>query len=260
MNCTCYRSPWLKVNIFKCHNKGLTKIPDSVVMDTDWLILSGNNFGSINNYTEYLNTITLLNLSSSNIDYIDDIVMESILQNVKQFDIRKNKLTKLPKSIVKASRDTKLWISGNPYECSCDMLWMRDWLLSSNSVIDKENVTCIAKHSKGTPFYSFLESYLADHYKYMYCKVIIFNYMFLHVNLIFLAILIYKLDSTLLGCGFPLWGIILLVVGSTFVIILAVIINRKWTTIKFHYYAKFTNDDDSQDVSQMKYDAFVSCK
>ena len=86
------------------------------------------------------------------------------------------------------------------------------------------------------------------------------NYIFLYVNLYFIAMLIYKLDYTLLGCGFPLWGIISLVVGSTILIILAVIINRKWTMIKFHYYARFTNDDDSQDLQDMKFDAFVSCK
>ena len=69
---------------------------------------------------------------------------------------------------------------------------------------------------------------------------------------------IYKLDKSSLGCGFPLWAIITLVVGSTAVLILAVVLNRKWTLIKYHYYARFTNDDDSQDLSLMKYDVFIS--
>ena len=71
-------------------------------------------------------------------------------------------------------------------------------------------------------------------------------------------VLIYKLDKSSLGCGFPLWTIITVVLGSTAVIVIAVILNRKWTWIKFRFYAHFTNDDDSQDLSLMKYDAFVS--
>ena len=76
--------------------------------------------------------------------------------------------------------------------------------------------------------------------------------------LLFSDVPIYKLDKSSLGCGFPLWAIITVVLGSTAVIIVAVILSRKWTAIKFHFYAHFTNDDDSQDLSLMKYDAFVS--
>ena len=68
-----------------------------------------------------------------------------------------------------------------------------------------------------------------------------------------------KLDTATLGCGFPLWGIITFGIGSgVFIIVLIIIVSRKWTTIKFRYYSRFTNDDDSQDLSQMKYDAFIS--
>ena len=78
------------------------------------------------------------------------------------------------------------------------------------------------------------------------------------LTLSFSDVPIYKLDKSSLGCGFPLWAIITLVVGATATLIFAVILNRKWAAIKFHFYAHFTNDDDSQDLSQMKYDAFVS--
>ena len=76
-----------------------------------------------------------------------------------------------------------------------------------------------------------------------------------------LGIAVYKLDIESLGCfGFPLWKIITLAVGSTMVIVVAIILARKWKSIKFHYYTYFTNDDDSQDLSEMKYDAFISSK
>ena len=74
----------------------------------------------------------------------------------------------------------------------------------------------------------------------------------------FSGISIYTLDKVALGCVFPVWAIVTIVLGATFIIVAAVVVNRKWTTIKFHFYAHFTNDDDSQDLSLMKYDAFVS--
>ena len=57
---------------------------------------------------------------------------------------------------------------------------------------------------------------------------------------------------------FPVWGIISIVLGATLVIVIVVILNRKWTWIKFRFYERFTNDDDSQDLSVMKYDVFIS--
>ena len=43
------------------------------------------------------------------------------------------------------------------------------------------------------------------------------------------------------------------VVEASLIIVVTVV-----TLVKFHFYACFTNDDDFQDLSLMKYDAFVS--
>ena len=84
---------------------------------------------------------------------------------------------------------------------------------------------------------------------------------FTFTSLFISGVPIYKLDISSLSCGFALWKIITLTVCSTIVIVAAIIVvNRKWTLIKFHFYAHFTNDDDSQDLSQMKYDAFIICR
>ena len=65
-------------------------------------------------------------------------------------------------------------------------------------------------------------------------------------------------NSKTSDCAFPLWKIINVCVGCTILIVAAIILNRKWKMIKYHYYVRFTNDDDSQDLSEMEYDAFVS--
>ena len=129
--------------------KGLNSLPETVLQDTDHLLLSGNNLDSLINAPDYLNNIALLNLSSSHITEIDEIVMEVIMHNVKSLDIRNNKLKILPKTITQGNKTNELWISGNPYGCNCDMLWIKDWLMDAGNVMDKKNVTCSRKTVKG---------------------------------------------------------------------------------------------------------------
>ena len=93
-----------------------------MLKDTDWLLLSGNNLGSLNKAPDYLKNITLLDLSSSHITEIDKTLIKALLRSVKHLDIRRNNLKEIPQTIKKVKSMTKLWISNNPYECNCDML------------------------------------------------------------------------------------------------------------------------------------------
>ena len=88
-------------------------------------------------------------MRSSLITEIDETVMAVIVKSVKILDIRGNKFKNLPESIAKVNKTNKLWISDNPYECNCDMIWMKDWLMDTTSVLDKENVTCSGSKVKG---------------------------------------------------------------------------------------------------------------
>ena len=117
-------------------------LPETVLNDTDWLLLSGNNLGSLTKAPDYLDNINLLDVRSSHINEIDAKVMETILKSVKHLDIRGNNLKVLPRTITKANNMTKLWISDNPYKCHCDMLWMKKWLNGATNVEDKGKVTC----------------------------------------------------------------------------------------------------------------------
>ena len=152
-NCTCHRSPWEKVNIFDCQNKSLTSLPETVLQDTDWLLLSGNNLGSLNEVSDYLNNVTLLNFSSNYIEYIEEKVIKVISKSEMRVDIRGNKLKFLPRAITDMKSSTKLWISDNPYDCSCDTLWMKDSLINNKNVQDKYNVVCSTGKMKGEVIY-----------------------------------------------------------------------------------------------------------
>ena len=75
--------------------------------------------------------------------------MKIILRSVRHLDIRGNNLKEIHQAITKANKTSKLWLSDNPYECNCDMLWMKDWLMDSSNVMDKENVNCSGHKVKG---------------------------------------------------------------------------------------------------------------
>ena len=124
-------------------------MPETVLNGTDWLLLSGNNLGSLNKVPNYLNNITMLNLSSSDISDIDETVIETIIQHVKSLDIRVNNLKEISETFAKSNKTNKFWISDNPYECNCDMLWMKDWLMDKENVVDKNDVKCVRSKEKG---------------------------------------------------------------------------------------------------------------
>ena len=138
-----------QVNIFDCQNKGLRSLPRTVLNNTDRLLLSGNELLSLTTVVDYLSDIAVLNLSYSNVTDIRDLVMENIVGYIDHLDIRGNKLKSLPQSIMKAKNGSSIWISQNPYQCNCDMLWMRDWLLNTDSVMDKNSVLCSNGKMKG---------------------------------------------------------------------------------------------------------------
>ena len=132
-----------------CQNKGLTGLPEAVFNGTDWLLLTGNNLGSLQKPMDYFSSISVLNLSASQVISVDEIVMEAILKNVQQLDLRGNKLKILPQIIMKAQNTTKLWLSENPFECNCDMIWMRDWLFNTSNIMDRKKVNCSTRTGEG---------------------------------------------------------------------------------------------------------------
>ena len=75
--------------------------------------------------------------------------MKVIIKSVKYLDIRGNYLKEIPRMITKSNNISELWISDNPYECNCDMLWIKDWLINATNVEDKDNITCLHNKVKG---------------------------------------------------------------------------------------------------------------
>ena len=124
----------------------LTSLPQTVVRDTDWLIIPGNNLGVIQTAPSYLSRIKHPDLSSSNVEEISDQVLNAVMNNIQYLDISNNNLKKLPNTVAFMTNLTDLRISNNPYDCNCDMTWMRDWLVQAEHVMERENI----KYAMGT--------------------------------------------------------------------------------------------------------------
>ena len=88
-----------------------------------------------------MENITYLDLSNSWVSTITERAMKSMLNNMKALNLTNNVLEVLPQAITKSNK-TKLWLSNNPYDCYCDMMWMRDWLVKATNVMDKEEIVC----------------------------------------------------------------------------------------------------------------------
>ena len=140
--CTCYYSIHNQANIFDCRNKNFTSLPKSALLRTDQLLASGNNFANIDRAEKYIETLSYIDLSNSNVSSITGSVMRSLLTKLKTLNLVNNNLEILPRSIMEANNDTGIWLSNNSYDCNCDMMWMRDWLVKATNVMDKEGIVC----------------------------------------------------------------------------------------------------------------------
>ena len=147
--CTCYYSLVDKANIFNCSNANLTHLPERASDHTNWLIASRNNLKKVFEVKQYMKEIIHLDLRDSKVTEISNDVVDIVLQNVKYLNVANNSLRQLPRAVTKARNETYLRISNNPYECNCDMMWTRDWLLKAPNVMDKENAKCATGKMKG---------------------------------------------------------------------------------------------------------------
>ncbi len=86
--------------------------------------------------------------------------------------------------------------------------------------------------------------------------------IFGHEVLFIAGTAISQLDRTEMGCvTFPIW--IAIVTGSIVLslIVVAILINQKWNTIKFLLFVKMDillNDDEPENVDEMEFDAFIA--
>ncbi len=125
-----------------CSFQNMTTLPAKLLPKTELLIMTGNNLGNLDSVPENFSQIKQLDLNGSNINTINDEALKILLTKSEKLYVCENILVTVPNVLQAEESHTKLWLSDNPYECNCDMMWMRDWLQNATNVMDKGNMMC----------------------------------------------------------------------------------------------------------------------
>ncbi len=147
--CFCYYSMEHASNTVNCSYNNMTQLPESLLPRTEHFIFHGHDLHVINFINPNLPAVKVLDLQSNKIQSITDEAFRMLLTKTNKLMLCDNRLKYLPSFLQNHSSNTTLFISRNPFECNCDMMWMRDWLLNATNVKDKENVICAAGKWKG---------------------------------------------------------------------------------------------------------------
>ena len=156
--CQCYSNRHQRVLVADCSYSGLKFIPHSLPKHTDWLLLSGNNFTSLNiqnmENNILLQYLSKLDLHNNKIRNISSKFLDTFTENNKliYLDLSYNELITLPENVQNLSSLQTLKITGNKFKCSCNNIWMKDWFLNKSDLIDDyENVLCQMPSGKSIP-------------------------------------------------------------------------------------------------------------
>ncbi len=140
--CVCYYSVEHLANTVNCSHNNMGKLPDAILPNTEQLVMRGNSIGVLDQAHISLTSVKTFDLQMSDITFVKDDALVILLKNADELRLSNNKMTKLSGFFQKVSTNTHIWLANNPYECNCDMMWMRDWLLNVTNVQDKDEIIC----------------------------------------------------------------------------------------------------------------------
>ncbi len=151
--CLCYYSIGDEANTMRCSHR--TNLSAQILPRTEQLVMTGSILNNIDTVNENFIQIKMFDFQDSNITHISDNVLRMLAHNTHSINFSRNKLQKVSPFFSMISAQTKLWLGNNLYDCNCDMMWMRDWLLNATNVMDKDNITCGPGKWQGTCVFTF---------------------------------------------------------------------------------------------------------
>ncbi len=134
------------------------------------LDLSNNHLVKVTNQLEMLENLKELNLSYNSLthvskwrfkhlqkldlshNHITSAKLAKLPINIQYLNLSNNDITYLPLSLMKLKKLRAIELDGNPINCTCDTLHVRNWLTSKHVWSDR-HIKCVAPHSvKGQPW------------------------------------------------------------------------------------------------------------
>ena len=124
------------------------EIPQNFPNNTDWLLISGNDISTFNQemlHESLFNNIKHLDISGNKLENISNKFIDFFTNSRSRLsflDISNNNLTTLPRNIQNISSLETLRLSENSLKCSCENMWMKDWLNRTDIIHDSTNISC----------------------------------------------------------------------------------------------------------------------
>ncbi len=240
IQCLCHYDQLKKVNIMTCKSEALTALPSVVPEFTDWIMLKNMNRRNLCTIDMGpYESISHFYLESSNISQICDSTLKDLLSSrkLKYLSFANNNISYFsPTWKTLNSHLDKLWLGGNPIKCTCDSIWMMDWLENSTGasgqrlVQDYQNVICASGAEIGTPVYK--------------------------INRIKMKCYPQKIPVWIVSTASSISGIVLCVV------VILLLIHKHRRQIRWLIYKNFDkiigNPEPNEDVTDRQFDAFIS--
>ncbi len=140
--CFCLYSVVHEANTMNCSHSNMTKLPAKVLPRTELLIMTGNNLQESTDVKLDLIGVNHIDLRGNHIQKISDNLFKEVFLIADTVKLSDNYLRQLPSFLQQTKIAATLWLGNNPFDCNCNMMWMKDWLQSTTNVMDKENITC----------------------------------------------------------------------------------------------------------------------
>ena len=157
----CYYDLKHRANVYNCSSTDLKTLPVSVPNFTDWVWLENNKIQNLHGNMSYLKSIGYLNVNSNKITIMNGCFMSALLQSqtLKWLNLAFNDITNLPVNVQNLTHLEKIWLSGNPFHCDCEMTWMIGCLNNftkpskEHVIVDYQDIKCHSGKMKGKPIY-----------------------------------------------------------------------------------------------------------
>ncbi len=152
--CVCHYDIDDEANTMNCHHNNMTELPDQLLPRTEQLIMTGNHVINIlfSKNRSDLSDLKTLNLENNSVRKIDEASFKALLLCGISVKLSGNHIRQVPPMLANINYTADIWLGRNPYECNCDTMWMRDWLLNATNVMDKEKIVCASGKWKGMYF------------------------------------------------------------------------------------------------------------
>ena len=106
----------------------------------DKLDFSGNNISTLELRFYFRNTV-IMDISQSHLQNISEEALESF-ERIDRIYLHDNLLTTLPRAVTTINFSfTSLSLYNNPLDCSCDQVWLKDWLTTIRDRLENSDVS-----------------------------------------------------------------------------------------------------------------------